>query len=347
MDFNRKGEKSMTKTKKRGVIIGSVVTAVAVVSASFALWSTTLNGNGSVTASGNWQVEITDADLKLSSTGASASVGDLALVRSGEKADTLIASVISSSTWLSADQQDLLGTQSDEPMSRYTYYYAVDSTKYDLTDITSITEEEYQQIAADPSTFVVSDHLNMYYRYVTGVSDGTPETSAMTAQKVVDGLLRDTTAALQVMYPASWQNYVLVDMDSHGTWNYVIASMGSASGEETATFTATDAAYADVEFTLPGAWAQYSVTVENKGTANANLEDAVIRLDTEDADQLSLDAPDLSGKTLAPGESCTITVVVEALDDGSDTLDASGRLSIELPFVQDTVEEAPSASYTK
>lgn len=54
MDFNRKGEKSMTKTKKRGVIIGSVVTAVAVVSASFALWSTTLNGNGSVTASGNW-----------------------------------------------------------------------------------------------------------------------------------------------------------------------------------------------------------------------------------------------------------------------------------------------------
>ena len=63
-------------------------------------------------------------------------------------------------------------------------------------------------------------------------------------------------------------------------------------------------------------------------TANANLEDAVIRLDTEDADQLSLDAPDLSGKTLAPGESCTITVVVEALDDGSDTLDASGRLSI-------------------
>ena len=129
--------------------------------------------------------------------------------------------------------------------------------------------------------------------------------------------------------------------------NYVIASMGSASGEETATFTATDAAYADVEFTLPGAWAQYSVTVENKGTANANLEDAVIRLDTEDADQLSLDAPDLSGKTLAPGESCTITVVVEALDDGSDTLDASGRLSIELPFVQDTVEEAPSASYTK
>lgn len=343
MDFNRKGEKSMTKTKKRGVIIGSVVTAVAVVGASFALWSTTLNGNGSVTASGNWQVEITDADLKLSSTGASASVGDLALVRSGEKADTLIASVISSRTWLSADKQDLLGTQSDEPMSRYTYYYAVDSTKYDLTDITSITEEEYQQIAADPSTFVVSDHLNMYYRYVTGVSDGTPETSAMTAQKVVDGLLRDTTAALQVMYPASWQNYVLVDMDS----NYVIASMGSASGEETATFTATDAAYADVEFTLPGAWAQYSVTVENKGTANANLEDAVIRLDTEDADQLSLDAPDLSGKTLAPGESCTITVVVEALDDGSDTLDASGRLSIELPFVQDTVEEAPSASYTK
>lgn len=34
------------KTKKRGLIIGAVVTAFAIVGTSFALWATTLSGNG-------------------------------------------------------------------------------------------------------------------------------------------------------------------------------------------------------------------------------------------------------------------------------------------------------------
>ena len=340
----------MTKTKRRGLIIGSVITAIAIIGTSFALWATTLKGNGGISASGSWNVEITNADLNVSSTGASVSVETSALARANNKPDTLVASTISSGTWLSAAQQDLVGTQSDEAMSKYTHYYAVDTTKYDLSNITAITEEKYAEISTDSSTFVVSDHLNMYYRYVRG-SRAPAQTSAA---KVVDGLLRDTAAALKELYPDTWQNYALVDMDQYGKWNYIIASMKktSVSGsdltkEERASFTADEVNFADVAFSLPGAWAQYSVTVTNKGSVDANLENAVIRLDTENEDQLSLDAPDLTEKTLAPGESCTIQVVVKALDNGTGSLNASGRLVVELPYAQDTVEPAPSASYTK
>ena len=344
----------MTKTKRRGLIIGSVITAIAIIGTSFALWATTLKGNGGISASGSWQVEFTDADLSVSSTGTAVSAETYALDRANVKDDTLVAATISSVKWLSAGQQDLVGTQSDEAMSKYTHYYAVDTTKYDLSNITAITEEKYAEISTDSSTFVVSDHLNMYYRYVKGLNDGSAAAAQTSAAKVVDGLLRDTAAALKELYPDTWQNYALVNMDQYGKWNYIIASMKktSVSGsdltkEERASFTADEVNFADVAFSLPGAWAQYSVTVTNKGSVDANLENAVIRLDTENEDQLSLDAPDLTGKTLAPGESCTIQVVVKALDNGTGSLNASGRLVVELPYAQDTVEPAPSASYTK
>ena len=342
------------KTKKRGLIIGAVVTAFAIVGTSFALWATTLSGNGSVSASGSWQVEFTDADLSVNSTGTAVSAETYALDRANVKDDTLVAATISSGKWLSAGQQDLVGTQSGEAMSQYTCYYAVDTAKYDLSDITAITKDEYAEISADSSTFVVSDHLNMYYRYVNDGTAGTADGAKASAAKVVDGLLRDTAAALKELYPDTWQNYALVNMDQYGKWNYIIASMKktSVSGsdltkEERASFTADEVSFAGIVFSLPGAWAQYSVTVTTTGSVDAKLENAVIRLDTENEDQLSLDAPDLTGKTLSPGESCTIQVVVKALDNGTGSLNASGRLVIELPYAQDTVEPAPDASYTK
>ena len=83
----------------------------------------------------------------------------------------------------------------------------------------------------------------------------------------------------------------------------------------------------------------------NRGTANANLSDAVIALEGDDTAQLQLDAPDLTGDILAPGQSCTIQVVVQAVDQGKDTLDAAGTLKINLPYLQDTVEAAPEAGH--
>lgn len=56
-------------------------------------------------------------------------------------------------------------------------------------------------------------------------------------------------------------------------------------------------------------------------------------------------APDLSDDVLAPGQSCTVQVVVQALDNGSDTLDTSGALKIDLPYSQAAVEPAPQAGH--
>lgn len=107
------------KTKKRGLIIGAVVTAFAIVGTSFALWATTLSGNGSVSASGSWQVEFTDADLSVNSTGTAVLPKPMQLDRANVKDDTLVAATISSGKWLSAGQAGFgrhAVRQSDEPI---------------------------------------------------------------------------------------------------------------------------------------------------------------------------------------------------------------------------------------
>ena len=111
------------------------------------------------------------------------------------------------------------------------------------------------------------------------------------------------------------------------------------------TRTDTSAAYSNIVFTLPDAWASYTLTITNKGTADAHLSDGVISLEGADSAQLRLDAPDLSDDVLAPGQSCTVQVVVQALDNGSDTLETSGALKIDLPYSQAAVEQAPQAGH--
>ena len=61
---------------------------------------------------------------------------------------------------------------------------------------------------------------------------------------------------------------------------------------------------------------------------------------------LVLDTPDLSDEVIAPGESCTLNVVVKAADIESGSLEDTGTLSITLPYSQDTVETAPDAGHT-
>lgn len=70
-------------------------------------------------------------------------------------------------------------------MSQYTCYYAVDTAKYDLSDITAITKDEYAEISAEFRTFVVSDHLNMYYRYVNDGTAGTADGAKQARQKLL------------------------------------------------------------------------------------------------------------------------------------------------------------------
>lgn len=105
------------------------------------------------------------------------------------------------------------------------------------------------------------------------------------------------------------------------------------------------AKYANVEFSLSGAWAEYSVTVTNNGTANANLSD--FQLEVELAEPYTVDLPTIDdNEVLKPGESCTLNFVV-SVESGEESFEADNQaFTVQLKYVQDTVEPAPSASHT-
>lgn len=175
------------------------------------------------------------------------------------------------------------------------------------------------------------------------------DTSAQTT--ILNGLVAQSDALIKTLRPDTFRNYALICMAADGTdhcdhLQFVIGSMGRTGGEQVpVTRTDTSAAYSDIVFTLPDAWASYTLTITNKGTADAHLSDGVISLEGADSAQLRLDTPDLSDDVLAPGQSCTVQVVVQALDNGSDTLDTSGALKIDLPYSQAAVEQAPQAGH--
>lgn len=360
------------KNKKKSMIFAGLLCLTVAVSAmgmGMASWRTEINGTGNVTAAGTWDVKITDAELNLSNVGASATATTTKttyeMQRTGAKDDILIAATIGAST--SVDDETLVGTQSNEAMSRYTNYYAIDAAKYDVTSLASITVEERNKMVEDETTVVISDHLKMYYRNTTtgaykDIDYNNPsydynkqvEYSNATAEAVVDGLIRDTEALLQEMYPDTWQNYVLCSLSSSlMKSNHTIASVVEDKVTETVpagesnmvTYTDTTVTYADVNFCLPGAWADYSLTVTNNGTVDANLNDIAINLETE-SEQLQLTKPDLSKEVLEPGESCTINFVVQVPEEVTDNLNATGKLTVTLGYDQTAVEDAPTAGHS-
>ena len=62
----------------------------------------------------------------------------------------------------------------------------------------------------------------------------------------------------------------------------------------------------------PGAWASFSFTVENRGSAGAVLSDVLQTDETPEGIQVSFGISNAdAGETLAPGERCTVSVVVQ------------------------------------
>ena len=107
----------------------------------------------------------------------------------------------------------------------------------------------------------------------------------------------------------------------------------------------TSATYGPATFSLPGAWVQYSVTVTNQGTANANLRD--YRLDVDQLDEIyHVDMPELGeDEVLKPGESCTMTFVISV--DSSESFEAATQsFTVYLTYGQDGVEAARTAGHT-
>lgn len=187
----------LMKKKKLGALalVLCGVVALSAICMGFAKWQTNISAIGNVSANGSWKVEISEATVNLS-TGSKAEkeVSDWELQRTNMKSDAYIASVISGSQ---TKDPSLYGTQCDTPMSKYTYYYLIDSTKYDLSNegIKALTKEKAEEITADESTIDISRYINMYY--------------STTADKIVNGLLRDCTALVKELKPDTYKNYIL------------------------------------------------------------------------------------------------------------------------------------------
>lgn len=106
--------------------------------------------------------------------------------------------------------------------------------------------------------------------------------------------------------------------------------------------------FGTVHFGQSQTWASYTVVVTNTGNVTANLANWSLETSDLPSNIYLVKKPEFSaGDTLAPGESCAVTVVVEvnatAELDGAEAV--PGSFNISLQYTQDEVETAPEAAY--
>ena len=337
--------KNQKKNRVRAVAARALCLSMAlsVMGMGFAKWQTNIDASGNVSASGKWDVTVTSAEITTSSGAAVTLPSTSSLQRAGVKADNAFAGRLTDEyTWL--EDSSKVGTQSDRKAASYdAIFYAVNTAKYDLS---SISYEKGETIKADESTIHLSDYLNLYYRYYGTSADFGSEQMAGTATQVVSGFLRDAEALLKQQHPDDWQQYAIVAIGTSRQTRFVVANVITEQSNSPVSIENGKVSFADVTFGIPGAWAEYKLTITNNGTVNANLSGAVIALNTENSDQLTLKAPDLSDETLKPGESCTVTFVVQVPESCAGELNATGSITVTLPYAQDSVEPAPEAGHT-
>ena len=362
----------MMKTKRKlltAVLAG--VIGISAMSMGYASWKTDIIANGNVRANAKWEVNVTAANLEVSE-GAEAALDysnyQLNNVCTSANISQVALQVGNNRASNKANVGKELTKKANNTMSGWVWL--VDTTRFDMNRLGYLDSEPRRLLmlaglengsiirlnednTAPDGTIVPA--FNGWYggnTYYNGTSF--LNISKESATSIVKQLITKSDSAIKQLRPDTYQNYALILCTTSGP-NYqpenqfVIASMGAADGTESLPVEYTDTAitYSDVTFSLPGAWAKYTLTVTNNGTVNANLADAVIELETEKKDQLKLETPDLSGEVLKPGENCTLTFVVKVPEtyEGAE-LNATGILSVKLPYAQDTVEAAPEAGHT-
>lgn len=134
-------------------------------------------------------------------------------------------------------------------------------------------------------------------------------------------------------------------------YNNALTALEGAKGSEYYPAIIADdgktATFADVALDLPGAWAEYSVTIANNGSANANLADYTITAEGTDG-AIETTAPSIpAGTVLKPGETCQVTFLAQVPEDyDEDVLDAQGTITVHVSYVQDETGEAPQPGHT-
>lgn len=339
--------------KKRTKLLSAVtagIMALGVMCFGFAQWSTEISANGTVSANGKWDVKITDASITKISNGVTPSLEDVTVEQTAQVVEyNVILKYVGG-----------VNDPNSKPNGAYMYVIddknpqTVNITKDELAEFTAQLmiprDKRYYTTAVIPgdsglTNFKVDvdeskSSLINYYRpnvldtttYSLHLNDDGANEGVVVGKAIgwlIGGFYKDLDGSVQLTYKAA--NAALENAESSTTYP--------------AQFTDTTADYGNVNFSINDAWAEYSLTITNNGTVNANLSNCKFNI-TELSDEFVVDTPNLNNKVLAPGESCTATFVVKVNSEGELSADAQ-PFSVELTYVQDTVDEAPSASVSK
>ena len=339
--------------KKRTKLLSAVTAgtmALGVMCFGFALWSTEISANGTVSANGKWDVKITDAAITKISNGVTPSLEAVTVEPTAQVVEyNVILKYVGG-----------VNDPNSKPNGAYMYVIddknpqTVNITKDELAEFTAQLmiprDKRYYTTAVIPgdsglTNFKVDvdeskSSLINYYRpnvldtttYSLHLNDDGANEGVVVGKAIgwlIGGFYKDLDGSVQLTYKAA--NAALENAESSTTYP--------------AQFTDTTADYGNVNFSIDDAWAEYSLTITNNGTVNANLSNYKFNI-TELSDEFVVDTPNLNNKVLAPGESCTATFVVKVNSEGELSADAQ-PFSVELTYVQDTVDEAPSASVSK
>lgn len=339
--------------KKRTKLLSAVTAgtmALGVMCFGFAQWSTEISANGTVSANGKWDVKITDAAITKISNGVTPSLEAVTVEPTAQVVEyNVILKYVGG-----------VNDPNSKPNGAYMYVIddknpqTVNITKDELAEFTAQLmiprDKRYYTTAVIPgdsglTNFKVDvdeskSSLINYYRpnvldtttYSLHLNDDGANEGVVVGKAIgwlIGGFYQDLDGSVQLTYKAA--KAALENAESSITYP--------------AQFTDTTADYGNVNFSIDDAWAEYSLTITNNGTVNANLSNCKFNV-TELSDEFVVDTPDLNNKVLAPGESCTATFVVKVNSEGELSADAQ-PFSVELTYVQDTVDEAPSASVSK
>ena len=297
--------------------------AVCLLAVGFAKWSTDITIGGTVSAEGSWDVKVTAAELELSSG---------AELASSEEAEFTAynAYIIEN-----AKGKDILSIDISNP-------YTVSLTAEEVADYTSYTY--YNKSWA--SQLTGSSTQSNYFYYVDS-EDEVTELFGGSAYVYTYITVDCTVSQSAVVSGYEGEDGALVGyvIKAADVKNAVYETVYSET-----TFTDTTVSFADVIFSLPGAWASYTVEITNEGTADANLSDYSFEFSDLDEDIYIVSTPEIDeDSVIEPGQTATLVFTVQVDPDYAEsTLSAEAEsFTVTLTYEADTVdEEVPDASYT-
>lgn len=323
---------------KRSKILAGLTAGILAIGAmcfGFAQWSTDIALNGSVSAAGSWDVSVTDAAVELSSKGANFVDQEVTV---NPTYDVVLYDVYVDYS------NNYYHFRVDDVNARTVSMSAEDFAPYDRSNATWIGVFTFESGADRGNyTFLLNRAEgtdNMVEKWYNRTNLKAADGGAMDGQCIgtaigwcYQGFATNTPA----------NDKVILTHDLAKAF-YAANPAGTQTVPAETTFTADSVTYAPVNFSLPGAWAQYSVTITNNGSANANLSHYQIDLENL-GEPYQVDMPEFGeDEVLLPGESCTVNFVISVDADTSFNVE-SKAFSIRLTYVQDAVEEAPAAGH--